>query len=140
MKEIYMLNKGDSVDKVKYEYNVSDGKVIDNKKFGFKYTELNAGLDDIVIVKNYLPHYEYIVNKNETVMDILSRGFKMENSEMINEGDIVVIHKPKSIRYITKPLEKIDDIANKFGIDKNYIMQVNNLSTDKLFVGQILWI
>ena len=87
--------------------------IIDNKKFGFKFTELNSGLDDIVIVKNYLPHYEYIVKKNETVMDILSRGFKMENSEMINEGDIIVIHKPKSIRYITKPLEKIEDIANK---------------------------
>jgi len=140
MKEIYMINKGDSVDKIKYEYNISSNiEVLDNRRFNFKYAELSQGNDDILIVKNYLPIYEYIVKKNETIMDILSRGFKTENSE-IREGDIIVINKPKSIRYVTKPLEKIEDIASKFGIDKSYIMQVNNLNTDKLFVGQILWI
>ena len=141
MKEIYMLNKGDNVDKISYEYEI-DGKIniLQNKYFDFKFVELTKGTDDVLIVKNYLPVYEYIVKKNETVLDILSRGFKIENTEMINEGDVVVINKPKSIRYITKPLDKLEDIAKKIGVDKNYIMMVNNLKTDKLFVGQILWI
>ena len=141
MKEIYLLNKGDSVDKIKYEYGLShELKISDKKVFNYNYVDLSEGLDDVMIVRNYLPNYEYRVKKNETLMDLLSIGYKVENTRDLSEGDIVILSKPKSIRYVTRPLEKLSDIARKFGITEKYIMETNNLNGDKLFVGQILWI
>ena len=141
MKEIYMLNKGDSIDKIKYEYNNNNIKeIFENEKFSFRYAEIESGTDDILIVRNYLPYYKYIIKPKDTIMDIMSRGFKVQSLNVLEVGDIVILNKPKSIRYVTKPLEKMSDIAKKFGISKEYLMQVNNLNTDKLFVGQILWI
>lgn len=141
MKEIYLLNKGDSVDKIKYEYGLSNNlKISDKKVFDYNYVDLSEGLDDVMIVRNYLPNYEYRVKKNETLMDLLSIGYKVENTRDLSEGDIVILSKPKSIRYVTKPLEKLSDISRKFGISEKYIMETNNLNCDKLFVGQILWI
>lgn len=141
MKEIYLLNKGDSIEKAKHElsltgeYNLSKDKIM-----GSNYIEINKGLDDVIIVKNYLPNYIYQVKKGETVMDILSRGFSLDGVQTVNDGDLVVISKPKSIRYVVKPLETLEDISKIFGVDKEIIIETNDLQTSKLFVGQILWI
>jgi len=141
MKTIYMLNKGDNLDKVKYEYNIAGNiDIYENKGFGFRYVDITTGSDDVCIVNNYLPFNEYIVKKNDTIMDILSKGYKVQNSRDIIEGDIIIINKPKSIRYVTKPLEKLKDIAIRFGTTEEYIMEVNNLASSKLFIGQILWL
>ena len=112
----------------------------DKKVFDYNYVDLRDGTDDLMIVRNYLPYYEYRVKKNETLMDLLSIGYKVDNTRDLSEGDIVILSKPKSIRYVTKPLEKLSDISKKFGISEKYIMETNNLNGDKLFVGQILWI
>ena len=72
--------------------------------------------------------------------DIMSRGYEIVGANGCEEGDILLIHKPKSIRYTVSPLDKLEDIAKKYGISKYDIMSSNNLNTDKLFVGQILWI
>ena len=115
-------------------------QVCENNTFGFKYASISEGSDDICIVNNYLPYFEYVIKKEDTLLDILSKGYKIQNTRDIVEGDVVIINKPRSIRYVTKPLEKMEDIANKFGLKKEYIMEVNNLSCEKLFVGQILWL
>lgn len=141
MKTIYLLNNGDNIDKVRYEYNIDkDLFVYENQQFGFRYTDIIQGSDDVSIVNNYLPYNEYVVKKDETIMDILSKGYKVQNIGDIKEGDVVIINKPKSIRYVTKPLEKLYEIAQKFGTTEKYIMDVNNLSSNKLFIGQILWL
>ena len=140
MKEIYLLNKGDSVRKAQYEYNIENIEIKNNTTFNFRFVEIENGMDDIVIVKNYLPIYEYIIKDNETYLDILSRGFNTEMVSNLQSGDTIILNKPKSIRYVVKPLEKLEDIAQNFGVDIKYIIDVNNLLTDKLFVGQILWI
>ena len=141
MREIYMLNKGDSVDKIKYEYNMNSSMVVlENENYNFRYVEINKGIDDISIVRNYLPYYEYVIKPGDTIMDIMSRGFKVHSLNSIETGDMVILNKPKSIRYVARPLEKMADIAKKFGITEEYLMNVNNITTNKLFVGQILWI
>lgn len=141
MKTIYMLNNGDNIDKVKYEYKIDkDLNITENKEFGFKYVDIIEGIDDICVVNNYLPYNEYIVKKDENIMDILAKGFKIQNSRDITEGDVIIINRPKSIRYVTKPLEKLEDVARKYGITEEYIMKVNNLNSNKLFIGQILWL
>ena len=68
MREIYILNKGDSIDKVRYEYpNLKNNKVSENTIFGYKFIELNNEYSNIAVVKNYLPYYEYRVEKNENI-------------------------------------------------------------------------
>jgi len=59
MKTIYMLNKGDNLDKVKYEYNIAGNiDIYENKGFGFRYVDITTGSDDVCIVNNYLPFNE----------------------------------------------------------------------------------
>lgn len=141
MKEIYLLNKGDSVEKGVVELSLSgDFKVSNTRIRDYNFFEVSKGLDDIILVKNYLPKFIYKVKEGENMMDIMSRGFEMDNIQEINLGDILILNKPKSIRYIVKPLEKLEDIANRFCVNMEEIIVNNNLKTDRLFVGQILWI
>ena len=140
MQEVYLLNPGDTVSKVKFEYPNCCGVVgldtIENKK----YMILKDGSSDIRLIRNYLPMYLYKVKSGENTIDIFSRGFEILGGEAKKEGDILLIHKPKSIRYVVSPLETLDNIAEKYGVSKYDIMSGNNLVTDKLFVGQIIWI
>lgn len=138
MREIYILNKGDSIDKIKYELGVLSSES-NLKVFGYKYATLKNGNDDVTIVKNYLPVFEYKLRENETMIDILSRGFKCDSLNA-KPNDLVILSKPKSIRYAVKPLETLSDISQKFGVSMLDIMKSNDLTCEKLFVGQILWI
>ena len=140
MQEVYLLNPGDTVSKVKFEYPNNNGVLgidtIQNKK----YMILKDGSGDIRVIRNYLPMYVYKVKSGENKIDILSRGFEILGGDCEKEGDTLLIHKPKSIRYVVSPLETLDNIAEKYGVSKYDIMSSNNLFTDKLFVGQIIWI
>ena len=141
MKEIYILNKGDNIDKVRYEYkNISNCQVLENNELNVKYVDLTKGSDEVQIVRNYLPIYEYVINPNDTIIELLSKGYKIDHCRDIEVGDTVILSKPRSIRYVVKPLETISDIAEKFGVKVQYILDTNQLSTEKLFIGQILWI
>lgn len=140
MKEVYLLNRGDSLDKIKYEFKeASNIELAEDKIFGYKYATIDKGLDDVIIVYNYLPVYDYKVKPNESLLDIVSRGFKTDVVS-VSSGDEIILTKPKSIRYVVSPLETLQDIAFKFGITTSDIIQNNDLKTEKLFVGQILWI
>lgn len=140
MKEIYLLNRGDSLDKIKYEFKEArDIELAEDRIFGYKYATIDKGLDDVIIVNNYLPAYDYNVKNNESLLDILARGFKTE-ALSVSSGDEIILTKPKSIRYVVSPLETLQDIAFKFGVTTSDLIQNNDLKTEKLFVGQILWI
>lgn len=140
MREIYLMNKGDTLDKIKYELGVDNITISDEKVFGYKFAEIERGSDDVSIVKNYLPLFSYIVENDDNYLDILARGFKIDSAKEVNSGDTIILSKPRSIRYVVSPLETLDEIALKFGVSKINIMQNNSMKTEKLFVGQILWI
>lgn len=141
MKEIYILEKGDSLEKARFELGINKELKVANKKIkGYKYVVVEDGSDEIVLVKNYLPYYIYQVKKQETLLDILAMGFKVDNVNSVNLGDYLVLSRPKSIKYIVKPLENLDDISFKLGVLKQDIMKNNELKSEKLFVGQVLWI
>ncbi len=140
MREVCLLNKGDSVDKVKYEYNLDVAIASSDKIINQSYVALSNGAKDVIVVRNYHPFYVYKVKNGENIFDIMSRGFDVGNVSQVEEGDIIILSRPKSIRYIVKPLENIADLANRFGVTKQYLMEVNKLTTEKLFIGQILWI
>lgn len=140
MREIYLLNMGDSVDRVKYEYGDREYELSNDLVLNKRYITLEKGMDDITIVRNYLPFFEYKLSDGENIMDILARGFDVLNKENCDAGDTLILSKPKSIRYVVGPLENLEDISCRFGVSKGSIITSNNLKTDKLFVGQILWI
>lgn len=140
MREIYLLNNGDSLKKIGITSSCNDIKIAEDRLFGYRYAITKSGTDDIILVKNYLPAYVYTLKKEDNYLDILARGFKIEGSENITKGDTIILKKPNSIRYVVSPLESIDDVCYKFGIDKKDLMINNQLKTEKLFVGQILWI
>ena len=70
----------------------------------------------------------------------MARGFEISGNPYAGKGETVILSKPKSIRYIVKPTDNLTDIANKFGVNVDDIVESNNLNTEKLFVGQVLWI
>ena len=141
MKEIYILNQGDSIKKISFEKGIDvQGKLSKDKLFGYDFATLADGTDDIIVVRNYFPRFLYNVKKEDTIIDMMSRGFELENITEISEGDKIILYKPRSIRYVVKPLENLDTISIKFGVKKEDIIINNKLLSDKLFVGQILWI
>lgn len=131
---------GDSIDRVRYEYGDREYELSIDLVLNKRYITLEKGTDDITIVRNYLPLFEYKLSSDENMMDIMARGFDILNKEDNDIGDTLLLSKPKSIRYVVSPLENLEDIAKRFGVSKGSIISSNSLRTDKLFVGQILWI
>lgn len=142
MREVYLLNIGDTVDKVKYDCGDGEYRWGDDKILEKKYMVLNSGSDDVTVIRNYSPLYMCRLKDSQTILDIMSRGFDLVGSQKldIETGDMLILSRPKSVRYVVSPLENLDGIAKKFGVDKSTIVATNNLKSDKLFVGQILWI
>lgn len=140
MKEIYLFNNGDGINKVRFQLSLPNLQEEQDELFGHRYAVIEKGSDDIIIVKNYLPTIVYRVCREDNYLDILARGFDTIADENLNEFDVILLKKPSSIRYVVSPLETIDDIALRFGLLKEDILINNKLSCEKLFVGQILWI
>lgn len=105
-------------------------ELIDNIENGCKYDEqwgnyreLKAGLDDIIIVKNY---------KHKTIE-------KTEVSTLSGSESIYhIVEVENCEKYIVKPLDTLKSIANKYNTEVEYIIKKNALITDRLFIGQIL--
>lgn len=131
---------GDSIDRVRYEYGDREYELSIDLVLNKRYITLEKGTDDITFVRNYLPLFEYKLSSDENMMDIMARGFEILNKEDDDIGDTLLLSKPKSIRYVVSPLENLEDIAKRFGVSRGSIISSNSLRTDKLFVGQILWI
>lgn len=138
MKEICFIGKGETIDKISYLLNVpKDFEDQGRSVMGYNYATINNGNDDIMVVRNYNPCIIKNVEENETVLDIYASGFEIVG-DCNYISNKVVLKKPSGIKYIVKPLERIGDIAKRFKISIQDIMNLNNLKTDKLFVGQIL--
>ncbi len=142
MREVYLLNAGDTIDKVKYDCGEGEYYLGDDKILNKKYMVLKSGSDDVTVVRNYSPLFFSELKENQTILDIMSKGFDIVASQSteVEAGDMLLLTRPRSVRYIVSPLENLDSIASKFGVDKSTIIASNNLKSDKLFVGQILWI
>ena len=141
MREICIINKGENLNKIAFSLGVSlKEKSYNAKTFGYKYVEINPGSEDITIVRNYNPYNIKKIRAEETMFDIYALGYEVVGGETFQEGDLIVLKKPEGVRYSVKPLETLMEIASRFGVTENEIMQKNNLITDKLFVGQILLI
>lgn len=140
MKEIVILNKGDNINKLSMSIGCLKNLHLSTEKIlGYRYVEVSDGEDDIVVIRNYQPFFVKTIDENNTLLDIYARGYNVIGGDSnLQTNDIVVVKKIEGLKYTVSPLEKIDDIAHKLGVDKKEIIDKNALKTEKLFVGQVL--
>ena len=137
MKKIHILNSGDSVEtlNVLYSTNMSDLKI--SKCCLGNYVSVSDGTDDYYIVQNYNPIILYRVKPNETMMDIITRGFEVVEG-VVEANEYVALRRPDGYKHRVKPAENLAKIANMYGVTTQSLIEKNNLKTVKLYVGQIL--
>ena len=138
MKKICLLNKGENIKKLEYIFDekflntdIYENELIDNER----YLVLSEGREDIVIVKNYNPFFIKKKSGENGIIDYYANGYDVIED---NCSQYLILQKPVGVKYVVKPLEQLESIAQKFGVDVDYIMESNKLKTQKLFVGQVL--
>lgn len=151
MRIIYRVSSGENLSDICKKYNTTKEEVI--KINDLVSEELKEGYElimpnnesDFAILKNVDKEVfvEVTLVNIDNIKQIMSNN-KVVASSVVQDGrvgdKIIVkqsrINKPKV--HIVKPMETIHIISNKYNIDKNDIVQKNNLNTTRLFVGQIL--
>jgi hypothetical protein len=133
MNRICLINKGETIGKIQYLYNINSAVNINKDNFLGEFVVLEGdSKSDISIVANYQPYY-ITDNTIENINALENMGYKINNC-----GSLIVANKECGIKYSVKPMETIVDIARKFNITKEEIVERNKLASDNLFIGQIL--
>ena len=132
--DIYYLNsKG--VEYVTQITGINKDSLKKDKLEGKDCVYVKSDNSGVHVLKNYPKDVEVIVDKYDNIDD-LRREYNIKGD--IEVGDVYIVHS--SEKYIVKPLDTMDKIVANLGVNKEYIVQKNNLKTEKLFVGQILLI
>ena len=89
----------------------------------------------------------YQVQKDETLSTILHQYSATTNTLIRNnpnielyEGEIIKVVLKKHMQHIVKPMETLSIIAEKYNVDIDMLIKRNNLTSKRLFVGQMLTI
>ena len=95
----------------------------------------------IEIMKKFI----YRIQKGDTLVNICERfnttkeNITRNNNEIplyIGEFVEIIVNNYKT--HIVKPTETLESISNKYNLTIDEIMGFNNLTTQKLFIGQFL--
>ena len=141
MKKIYFINKGDSLNKISKICKCDNLKKSEDLLFGNLYVEINDDkCDDIIKVENYCPIYEYVCTQTDSSLDIMSRGFEIVGNNDCDINGKLLLKKPTNLRYVVRPTDSIFTISEKYGVSVDEIKYTNNLKSEKLFIGQVLWL
>ena len=89
----------------------------------------------------------YRVQKNDTLESIasnfnISAASIMRNNPTIElyEGEMVKILFGTKTSHVVKPMETLASIAQKYNVGVEQIVKINNLTSHRVFIGQILQI
>ncbi|MBQ7351938.1 MAG: LysM peptidoglycan-binding domain-containing protein [Clostridia bacterium] len=143
MKEICIINKGDNLKKIAMDYGLTIDNVSNinlDSDWHFQYIDLNNNTDEITLVKNYNCVYLRKIRDGEGVLDVYASGLEPFADSSIIQGEMAVLSKPQGFRYSVKPLDTLEKIAKTYGVLEDDIIQKNGLTSNKIFVGQILLI
>ena len=88
----------------------------------------------------------YRVQKGDTLkrislkFSVPEQKLIMDNalSQEVLEGDILYVEKLDLKTYLVRPLDTIDVISKKFGVDKEKILSVNEI--DYVYMGQVIYL
>ena len=87
---------------------------------------------------------------DEKNIDELSNILGVRQNEILRNNDDLPLYAGEMVKikmqcdaedvvdYIVKPMDTLDAVSLKFGVDKENIITENNLKTEKLFIGQKL--
>lgn len=140
MQILYTINKNEDIDIYNKLFNKSKTKneLLVNS-FG-KFYSLSDQLSDFFYIKNYDVNKILKLNDYKDIVTIKNRGFEVNYDSDIDNQNYVFLTKIKAIRHTVKPLQTLNEIAGIYGVDKEQIIFNNNLMTEKLFIGQIVYI
>lgn len=158
--DVYVVKKGDTLYSIanRYGVNVNDLILYNN----LSSDSLSIG-DEIIIPigqmsnENIMGDYDtYIVQPLDTLYGISNkfgvsidevRNINNLSSDILTVGQMLLVPKGYDIvdtdiinyvNYVIKSGDTLYSIANKYGVSVNDLMQINNLISDNLTIGQIL--
>lgn len=91
--------------------------------------------------------YIYFVEENDTIESIAEKyklkvkdilEFNKMTESDIQAGAVLVINKIEGVRYVVRPFDTLDKIAQKHGVSKETICKHNKLKD--VFLGQVIYI
>lgn len=151
---LYIVERGDNLYEIAQRFNttVKDLKEINNLTKDL----INPGdiliVDQIYKPENIAYFNRYKVKENDTVYSI-AFSHNMNTNELmeinsllndsINEGDILFVYDTdnpvdENVYYTVKSSDNLYEIANQFHVSVDDLINLNNLTTDKLQVGDTL--
>ena len=85
----------------------------------------------------------YQVQRGETIEQLSNRFancklVRNNPSIMAYEGEIIKIIRQPRKRHIVKPMENLDIIASRNNTTAEKLVELNNLTSNRLFVGQTI--
>ncbi len=79
-----------------------------------------------------------ILQNLHTKMIVETKKVKPSYKIIETAGDFALVEFNNGVEYVVKPLDTLQQIAKKFDVKKEDIIKINNLKSEKLFIGQIL--
>ncbi len=134
----YIINSLETLDDVSKKFNVSlaELKTYNNIKNELPKTILIPIKQEsgIRIVANLNREFVYCGDANKVKVMFNKNGFISENYN----DCITLFKRNKNDVYVVKILDTLNSVCLKYNLNKNDLIKLNNLKTEKLFVGQIL--
>lgn len=151
---LYIVERGDNLYEIAQRFNttVKDLKEINNLTKDL----INPGdiliVDQIYKPENIAYFNRYKVKENDTVYSIafshnMNTNELMEINSLLNDqikkGDILFVYDTdnpvdENVYYTVKSSDNLYEIANQFHVSVDDLINLNNLTTDKLQVGDTL--
>lgn len=91
--------------------------------------------------------YIHKVKKNESLRGICQKYSILKDDllaanniteEDVLEGLLLCVEVPDGVRYVVKPFDTVQKIADKFGVSANEILSFNRIK--EVFLGQIIYL
>lgn len=128
--------------KVSIDYDkissLNKSKKIENLFDGHSATILYEGEDNgIYYLKNYKKDELRKITKDDTI-ELLSKEGYTVSKENFYINNVLLKRAVFDDIYIVKPLDTLEKISNLLNLEKEIIIKLNNLKTEKLFIGQQL--
>lgn len=150
MKIIHKVSTGDSIEKIAEQYKVNPNELIkinelqDYSLQGVHNLIIPKHDSDFVVIKNLDKEFLFEVktDNKQALNHLLKEKYvvasTINNNVEFEEGDKIIFKNSNHKSYVVKPLDTLQNIAKKFGVTKERLMEVNSLKSSRVFIGQKL--
>lgn len=150
MKIIHKVSTGDSIEKIAEQYKVNPNELIKiNELQGYSLQGVHHLIipkhdSDFVVIKNLDKEFLFEVktDNKQALNHLLKEKYvvasTINNNVEFEEGDKIIFKNSNHKSYVVKPLDTLQNIAKKFGVTEERLMEVNSLKSSRVFIGQKL--